>query len=181
MEFTGKILGTGAHEKDMTIIFTVNEKSDIYEEYTKLKDCEKLRIKVDKYREKRSLDANAYFHLLNGKIAEALHISQDRCKNILLSRYGQLEYIDGKIPTYLIKSQYDNEIMERSDIHFKPIGHEVLNDEDYTKYAVIRGSHTYDTKEMSVLIDRTVEDAKELGINTVSPDEIRMMMERWGV
>lgn len=181
MEFTGKIIGTGYHENELTITFTVNERSDVYEQYQKLVNEPKLNIKVSKYREGRSKDANAYFHALNGEIAELLHISQDRCKNILLSRYGQMEYIDGKIPTYLIKSQYDDEIMERSDIHFKPVGHEVINNEDYTKYAVIRGSHTYDTREMSVLIDRTVIEAKELGIDTYSPEDLRIMKERWGV
>ncbi len=181
MEFTGIITGTGYHQNELTITFTINERSEIYEEYSKLVDCKKLSIKVVKHREKRSLDANAYFHLLNGKISETLHISQDRCKNMLLSHYGQLEYIDGKIPTYLIKSQYDDEILERSDIHFKPIGHEVINDEDFTKYAVIRGSHTYDTKEMSVLIDGTVNEAVDLKIPTMVPEELRVMKERWGV
>lgn len=50
-----------------------------------------------------------------------------------------------------------------------------------TFYRIYRGSHTYDTKEMSVLIDGTVADAKELGIETATPAEIAEMKERWGV
>jgi hypothetical protein len=53
--------------------------------------------------------------------------------------------------------------------------------DDATFYKIYRGSHTYDTKEMSLLIDGTVADAKELGIETATPDEIRQMKERWGV
>ena len=50
-----------------------------------------------------------------------------------------------------------------------------------TFYKIYRGSHTYDTKEMSVLIDGTVADAKELGIETLPPAELQAMKERWGV
>ena len=46
---------------------------------------------------------------------------------------------------------------------------------------VMRGSHTYDTKEMSELIKGTVEEAKELGIETATPQEIKEMEERWGL
>ncbi len=46
-------------------------------------------------------------------------------------------------------------------------------------WAVIRGSHTYDNKEMSALIDGTVEDAKEMGIETLSPGEIERLKALW--
>ena len=46
---------------------------------------------------------------------------------------------------------------------------------------VMRGSHTYDTKEMSELIKGTVAEAKELGIETATPQEIKEMEERWRV
>lgn len=45
----------------------------------------------------------------------------------------------------------------------------------------MRGSHTYDTKEMSELIKGTVAEAKELGIETATPQEIKEMEERWRV
>ena len=37
----------------------------------------------------------------------------------------------------------------------------------------MRGSHTYDSKEMSRLIDGTVSEAKELGIETMPLDELK--------
>ena len=46
---------------------------------------------------------------------------------------------------------------------------------------VMRGSHTYNTKEMSRLIEGTVQEAKALGIETATPEEIRRMEERWGM
>jgi hypothetical protein len=43
----------------------------------------------------------------------------------------------------------------------------------------MRGSHTFNTKEMSRLIDGTIEEAKELGIETATPEQIRRMMAAW--
>ena len=44
-----------------------------------------------------------------------------------------------------------------------------------------KGSSLYDTLEMSRLIDGVVSDAQELGIDTMTPEEIREMKERWNV
>lgn len=44
----------------------------------------------------------------------------------------------------------------------------------------MRGSHTYNTAEMSKLIDGTVSEAKELGIETMTPDQIEEMKQKWG-
>ena len=43
------------------------------------------------------------------------------------------------------------------------------------------GSHTYDTEEMSRLIDGVVTECRELGIETLPPDELKRMKEQWGV
>lgn len=138
-----------------------------------------LTCVLKQFTRKRSLDSNAYFHLLCGKIAAALGVSIDRAKNELLGSYGQYEYIDGKIPTYLIKAEYEADILEKSDIHFKIIGREFQFNSQYVKVAVMRGSHTYNSQEMSQLIAGTVQDAKDLGIETVSPQELQAMAERW--
>jgi hypothetical protein len=45
----------------------------------------------------------------------------------------------------------------------------------------MRGSHTYDSREMSRLIDGTVSEAKELGIETLSPAELERMKQQWRV
>lgn len=46
-------------------------------------------------------------------------------------------------------------------------------------YKVYRGSHTYDTSEMHKLLEGTIYEAKEQGIETKTPDEIRRMEELW--
>lgn len=136
-----------------------------------------LAVEIKKYRHKRSLDANAYFHVLVGKIAEVLTISKAKAKNMLICKYGQPQLLpDGSIMVY--KTNAPEEFMwEQESIHAIPVKYE----EKATFYKIYRGSHTYDTKEMSVLIDGTVADAKELGIETMTPAELAEMKARWGV
>ena len=43
------------------------------------------------------------------------------------------------------------------------------------------GSSTYDTKEMSVLIDGIVSECKDLDIEVLPPDELQKIKETWGV
>jgi len=128
-------------------------------------------------RNKRSLNANAYFHVLVGKIAEKLTISKAKAKNILLGKYGQREMVDDGP---LIISILENvDMYEREDIHCIPVGHGVVNGRDFTHWSIVRPSHEYDTKEMAALIDGTIEDAKELGIETITPAELERMKAAW--
>ena len=136
-----------------------------------------ISISVKKYAGKRSLNANAYFHVLVGKIAEKLHISKARAKNDLLGKYGQREI--SETGQMIISVLSDVDMLEREDLHCVPVGYATLNGKDFTHYAIIRGSHTYDTHEMAALIDGTVESAKELGIETLTPSEIERMKSLW--
>lgn len=136
-----------------------------------------LSVEMKKYRAKRSLDANAYFHVLVGKIADTMTISKAKAKNMLICRYGQPQLLpDGSIMIY--KTNAPEEFMwEQEAVHAIPVRYE----DKATFYKIYRGSHTYDTKEMSLLIDGTVADAKELGIETMTPAELAEMKARWGV
>lgn len=136
-----------------------------------------VSIIVKKIHHKRSLNANAYFHLLVGKIAEKNHTSKAYTKNLLMARYGQEEFIDGK--RYIISVDSSVPICEREDIHCKAIGYGFVNDREFTHYCVLRPTHEYDSLEMGALIDGTVEEAKELGIQTMTPNEIERMKQLW--
>lgn len=140
-----------------------------------------LRITAVQWREKRSLDANAYMWVLLTKQAEALKISKTRAYNIALRRYGQPEIIDGSVMYTPIPDTEEAEetAIEAETFHIKPTS-QVMTGKDgvmYRTYKMIRGSSTYDTKEMSELIDGIVSDCKELGIDTATPDEIKHMLE----
>lgn len=136
-----------------------------------------LTLEVKPRRTRRSQNANAYFHVLVGKIAEAVGISKARAKNTLLGKYGQREITeDGPLIISIISTV---DMAEREDIHATPIGYGSAGGRDFVHYAIIKPSHLYDTREMAHLIDGTIEDAKELGIQTLTPNEIERMKAAW--
>ena len=149
---------------------------DSFDEIRGMEEKE-LSIEINKRRNKRSLNANAYFHVLLGKIVEKLKISKQRAKNLLLAKYGQREILDDGPLIVSILSNVD--MLEREDIHCVPVGHGEVNGKDFTHWAVLKPSHEYDTKEMAELIDGTVESAKELGIETMTPVELERMKAAW--
>ena len=137
-----------------------------------------LDICIKKYRKDRSLNANNYFHKLCSMIAEAQRVSLIEIKNQMISDYG---YRDEEMQDIIIRDSIDWRRIEK--IHLQPTTATRIMDNNvlYRVYHVMRGSHTYDTKEMSVLIDGTVQEAKQLGIEVLPPNELRRMKEQWGV
>jgi hypothetical protein len=180
MEFTGKVTGISQDYLTglFTISFSVNERTAVRSGFDAIKDVEKLDIKAVKHRERRSLDANAYFHVLVGKLADALTISKTRCKNILICRYGQPELIDGEPLVYKTNAPVTY-MLEQEMIHAQCVGSKQENGKVVLFYRIYRGSHTLNTAEMSILIDGTVAECKDMGIETMPPAELARMLERW--
>ena len=177
MNLTGRITGLlRDFDGRVVISLTVNENVG---EIDKLQE-KTLDIKLTTHREKRSLDANAYFHVLVDKIRSVTGYSFSRVKNELITSYGQIEYLMGQ--QVVIKTNIPPEQMsEQETLHCKPVKVEVQGDKEITFYRVYRGSHTYNTEEMSRLIDGAVQEAKDLGIETMTPNQIQRMMELYGI
>lgn len=128
-------------------------------------------VEVKKQSKKRSLSANAYFHVLSDKIADAIGVSKAHAKNFLLARYGQRELDeDGNYITLAVKEGID--LSEREDIHTALVDRDLIKGEWYDIYAVVRPSHTYTSAEFNSLLIGTTAEAKELGIETMTPQEI---------
>lgn len=141
----------------------------------------KLRIKIVEWREKRSRNANDYFHALNRQLANKLGISEPKCKNIILRRYGCYEIVDGRLFSVVINDRNSEAVDEFEHTHLYPTSDvKVMADgEIYRKYYMLRGSHTYNTKEMSVLLDGLISECAEQGIDTCTDSEKQNMLERW--
>jgi hypothetical protein len=134
-------------------------------------------VEIKEYREKRSLDANAYAWELISKIAEALTAeaqgetaySKDDIYLMMLKKYGQGGIV--KVP---------NNCTEKFEKAWKYHEvHEKLWDEKAVYYKFWVGSSNYNTKEMSLFIDGIVAECKELGIETKTPEEIAKMEALW--
>lgn len=137
------------------------------------------RWDIKEHREKRSLDANAYFHVLCDKLRLKLGISMARCKNHLISDYGQIQYLPDGAPMIYKTNAPEDYMAELETIHTKCVKVTEENGKEVFFYRLYRGSHEYDTKEMSQLIDGTVQECKAVGIETATPDEIARMEALW--
>ena len=139
-----------------------------------------LRITAVQWREKRSLNANAYAHALLTQIAREMGISMTEAKNRIMAEWGQVDTTeDGKQQTVIIRDDIPWERLKW--IHLRPTTKTKILDDHrlYRVYLVIAGSHTYDTKTMSRFIDGIVEEAQELGIETLTPAELERMKATW--
>ncbi|MBQ9611578.1 MAG: hypothetical protein IJV14_03170 [Lachnospiraceae bacterium] len=181
MDLTGKIHGMTIDitSGKLNLTLQVDQKGEaVLDELKELAPCEKLSVVVKKWRKKRSLDANAYYWVLISKIAEKLRSSKEEVHNLMLARYGQPEREDdGSSVVISVLERID--LSKRDDIHVKAIGHGTVEGKRFTHYLLLRGSHTYDTKEMSVLIDGVVSEAREMGIETMSTEELERLLAAW--
>lgn len=174
METTGKLTGARRTFDGRGIILTFEVDPSAGSQIENLKAQDKLRIKAVKYREKRSLDANAYAWVLMTKIADVIGTSKDEVYEEMLQRYGCL---DKDEKGYVIATVRADIGVERLGGHWKFY----KSNGKFSSYISIKGSSEYDTAEMSRFIDRIVEEAKELGVPTETPDEIARMKQEWGV
>ena len=72
MKCTGRLKDISIDFFTRKTVLSLEVNEDVTGEYDKLKDKDKLAIEVKQWRRKRSLDANAYFHVLVSKIADEL-------------------------------------------------------------------------------------------------------------
>ena len=125
---------------------------------------------IKPYRKRRSADANAYFHVLVNKIARAVKRSDEDVKKQLVFDYGTIAKDDKGL-----KAGF-KALKEIPITHYfkyaKPIGECVENNKTFVKYLIYKETHTLDSVEMARLIDGTIEEAKQLGIETLTPIEI---------
>ena len=121
-------------------------------------------------RKKRSLDANAYFWVLVGKIADKLRASKDEIYFEMLKKYGQSI-------TVTVRAGLD---LSRAGFKYYELFKDGISaGKPFEAYRVFIGSSQYDTREMSVLIDGVVQEAKELGIETLTQLELAEILGRY--
>lgn len=176
METTGRLTGVSRTFDGKNIVLTFEVDSSAAGQIENIRDQDKLKIKAVKYKEKRSLDANAYAWVLMTKIANHPDVlsSKEEIYEEMLQKYGAVYEDDDGYITMTVKKSVD---MTKIDGHWKYI----KDNGKFASYLMIKGSSEYDTAEMSHFIDRIVEEAKELGIETATPDEIEHMKQEWNV
>jgi hypothetical protein len=177
-EFTGTIKNPSIDYTTGNIVLQIvcNEKQSALSCYNELANEEKLSIKVGKYREKRSMDSNAYAWTLIGKLAEKLNIPRDEIYRDAIKQVGgnyEIVCVRKEAVDKLCEGWRKNGIGWQTDTMPSKI-------EGCTNVVLYYGSSTYDTAQMSRLINIVVDACREQNIETRTPDEIANLLSLWG-
>lgn len=160
----------------LEIILTTDNTKDTMAELTATKALvekgKELAVEVKQYRVKRSLDANAYMWVLLSKMADVLRTTKDELYLHMLDRYGVFTHIVVK-PNVVDKVKHEWRTV-------RELGEVMINGKPGIQLQCFFGSSTYDTKEMSALLEGVVSEAKEIGIETMTPNELLELKSRWG-
>ena len=163
---TGKPLVTLEVDEDRNTLL------DIAEE---LRACERLAIKVGKFRKRRSLDANAYCWTLISKLAEKLNIPKTEIYRTAIREIGgnsDIVCIQNKAVQSLRDGWERNGIGWLTETMPSKI-------DGCTNVTLYYGSSTYDTSQMSRLINNIVEECRLQGIETRSQEELESLLNEW--
>lgn len=131
-----------------------------------------LTFKLDVKRKRRSLDANAYMWVLLDDMAKVMHTDKERLYIEVLKRYGVFTHVVVK-PNVVERVIRDWRAVE-------VVGDVTINGQKGTQLRCYFGSHSYDTKEFSRLLDGVISECKDLGIETRPREEIDQMLKEWG-
>lgn len=131
-----------------------------------------LSVEIKQYRARRSLDANAYMWVLLSKMADVLRTTKDELYLEMLNRYGVFTHI-------VVKP----EVVGRVKAEWRTVrnlGEVTINGKTGIQLQCYFGSSTYDSKEMTTLIDGIVDECHDLNIETMPDAEIQRLKESWG-
>ena len=132
-------------------------------------------VEIKEHREKRSLDSNAYFWSLADRLAEKTRIPRTDIYRSYIREIG------GNNETVCIPDKGVDK--RRRGWEHNGLGWQTDTMPSKlpgcTNVVLYYGSSTYDTAQMSRLIDLIVQDCREQGIETLPPDKLAGMMEEW--
>ena len=141
-----------------------------------LDENKEYTIKLNKVRKKRSLNANGYMWELCEQIAQKLDITKEDVYRQAIKDVGVFQTVE-------INEKAENTLRYSWGLHGIGWIAETVDNAKTDGFKVINlyyGSSTYNTKQMSRLIDYIVQDAKSVGIEVISDSERALLLEEWG-
>ena len=160
--------------RDGTQNLTITVSADVRDLFDNLADKD-VDIEIKAHRGKRSREANAYAWVLIDKIAEAMREDKVSIYRNTIRHIGGVSEpvcVRDKAVTALRECWEQRGIGWITDTMPSKI-------DGCTTVILYYGSSTYDTKQMSALIDHLVQDAKALGIPTDTPQQIAQLQKEW--
>lgn len=158
----------------LQITFPAQTKFEMAEIRDLLAQNKQLECDIHKYVKKRSSEANRYFWVLCDKIATLLRTTKESIYRDIISRVGvwtALEIDNDAVDRF-------NASWERNGLGWitQVVGPAETDPVNKKQVFAYYGSSTYNSEEMSRIIDETVFIAQENGIETKTPDEIADMI-----
>lgn len=157
----------------ISLLLDTNELSIVEE----LKNENKLNIELKKYRKPRSLDANKYFWKLLQEVCDYKDIDtiEDYKRRVKeLGIFKQFKIMTQDIKTFE-KIWTDRVIAWFCEI----VDTTYIGDTEFKIINAYYGSSSYNSKQMSRLIDNLVQDCKAVGIETKPQAEIDSLLKQW--
>lgn len=142
---------------------------------SKLPPDKKCDIEIKEHRNRRSLDANAYFWVLCDKLAQHTSVPKTEIYRRAIKEIG------GVSDTVCAKEEAADKLCktwEQNGIGWMAERAESKL-EGCVNITLYYGSSTYDTAQMSRLIDNLIQECKDAEIETMTPMELAQLMEAW--
>ena len=141
-----------------------------------LEDGKTYDLEIKLHRKKRSNDANSYCWVLCYELAKVIGMTKEQVYRHHIKEVGVCEFL--AIPDRGVE-KFKKSWESHGIGWFIELVDECKLD-GCKKICCYYGSSTYDTKEMSRLIDNIVQDCKACGVETLPPEKIQWMKEEWG-
>lgn len=146
---------------------TLEIEGDFREKADGLKGLE-LDVEIKKHKKRRSLDANAYFWVLCGKLAAATGQPKEDVYRACIRDVG------GNFEVICVQECACMKLRQGWEHNGLGWVADILPSKlpGCVNMVLYYGSSTYDGAQMARLIDNIVQDCKAVGIETMTPDEL---------
>lgn len=134
-----------------------------------------VNVEIKKRSKRRSLDANAYCWVLIGQIAEKQNLPKDEVYRKEILEHGA--YKVHCLQNSDIESACEDWSSFGLGFQYETFPSKI---EGCTNVIFYKGSSYYDTKQMAKLIDGIIQDAEALGIPTITEQQAKELLGKWG-
>ncbi|HPF55348.1 MAG TPA: hypothetical protein PLV03_02295 [Clostridiales bacterium] len=162
-------------DRDGNTIVSFTIQGDHSAEFDKYADKD-IDLTIKAFTKRRSLDANAYAWVLIGKIAAALKLTTEEVYRSIIREIG------GNSEIIAVRNDAVQTWIKAWTSHGIGWQTEIFNDkrgDGFTDIMCWYGSSVYDSRQMSALLEQIITEAKQLGIETMTPREIAELEKQW--